>query len=264
MQEMHEVGASPGLHLPLAAELALSRHNRSLAHHQARARKRLASSMIDPRTAPLIGIDRHLPPVPLPRLSGQALRQRFAAMPPWQPELLRDPRNFIDRPTRHAAVLVPILLRDPLTVLLTRRADQLSSHAGQVAFPGGKVDDEDEDAVAAALREAEEEVGLAPDRVEVLGQLPDYLTGTAYRITPVVALVPADVRLKPNPQEVAELFEVPLAFLMDPANHRRHGLDWEGRPLSWLAMPYADGKDERFIWGATAALLRNLYRFLVA
>ncbi|WP_170073066.1 CoA pyrophosphatase [Malikia granosa] len=220
--------------------------------------------MIDPRTAPLIGTDRHLPPVPPQRLSGPALRQRFAARPAWQPELVRDPRHFTDRPTRHAAVLVPILLRDQPTVLLTRRADQLSSHAGQVAFPGGKVDDGDEDAVAAALREAEEEVGLAPERVEVLGLLPDYLTGSAYRITPVVGLVRPDAVFRPNPQEVAELFEVPLAFLMDPANHRRHALDWEGRPLNWLAMPYADGKDERFIWGATAALLRNLYRFLAA
>ncbi len=235
-----------------------------LSHYLTRARKRRASSMIDPRTAPLIGTDRHLPPVPPQRLSGPALRQRFAARPAWQPELVRDPRNFTDRPTRHAAVLVPILLRDQPTVLLTRRADQLSSHAGQVAFPGGKVDDGDEDAVAAALREAEEEVGLAPERVEVLGLLPDYLTGSAYRITPVVGLVRPDAVLRPNPQEVAELFEVPLAFLMDPANHRRHALDWEGRPLNWLAMPYADGKDERFIWGATAALLRNLYRFLAA
>lgn len=220
--------------------------------------------MLDPRTAPLIGIDRHLPPVPLQRLSGPALRQRFAAKPQWQPELVRDSRNFTDRPTRHAAVLVPILLRDPPTVLLTRRADHMSSHAGQVAFPGGKIDESDADAVAAALREAEEEVGLAPDRVEVLGLLPDYLTGSAYRITPVVGLVRPHVSLKPNPQEVAELFEVPLAFLMDPANHQRHALDWEGRSIDWLAMPYPDGPDQRFIWGATAALLRNLYRFLVA
>lgn len=220
--------------------------------------------MLDPRSAPLIGIDRHLPSVPLQRLSGPALRQRFASHADWLPELVRDSRNFVDRPLRHAAVLIPIVLHDMPTVLLTRRADHLSSHSGQVAFPGGKVDEEDQDSVATALREAQEEVGLEPRRVEVIGAMPDYLTGSAYRITPVVGLVRPGAELKPNPHEVAELFEVPLAFLMDPANHRRHALEWEGRPLEWLAMPYADGKDERFIWGATAALLRNLYRFLAA
>lgn len=220
--------------------------------------------MLDPRNAPLIGTDRHLPSVPQQRLSGPALRQRFASNQVWQPELVRDARNFVDRPARHAAVLIPIVLREVPTVLLTRRADHLSSHSGQVAFPGGKVDDTDDDAVAAALREAEEEVGLAPAWVEVIGTLPDYLTGSAYRITPVVGLVRPGAELRPNPHEVAELFEVPLAFLMDPANHRRHALEWEGRPIEWLAMPYADDQAERFIWGATAALLRNLYRFLAA
>ncbi|MYZ50988.1 CoA pyrophosphatase [Malikia spinosa] len=117
---------------------------------------------------------------------------------------------------------------------------------------------------AAALREAEEEVGLAPDLVEVLGLLPDYLTGSAFRITPVVALVRPDYEPRPNPHEVADLFEVPLAFLMDPAHHRRQGLDWEGRRHEWFAMPYLQDGAERYIWGATAGMLRNLYHFLAA
>ena len=124
--------------------------------------------------------------------------------------------------------------------------------------------DDDADAVAAALREAEEEVGLAPELVEVLGLLPDYLTGSAFRITPVVALVRPDYEPRPNPHEVADLFEVPLAFLMDPAHHRRQALDWEGRRHEWFAMPYLQDGAERYIWGATAGMLRNLYHFLAA
>ena len=220
--------------------------------------------MQDPRTAPLLGTDRHLPAVPRHRLSAAALHERFARELPWQADVSRDSRLFADRPLRQAAVLVPIVLRSSPTVLLTRRADQLSSHSGQIAFPGGKVDESDADATAAALREAEEEVGLAPRWVEVLGALPEYLTGSAYRITPVVGLVQPAAEFRPNPHEVADLFEVPLSFLMDPAHHQRRAMDWQGQRHEWFAMPYADGGIERFIWGATAAMLRNLYSFLAA
>jgi 8-oxo-dGTP pyrophosphatase MutT (NUDIX family) len=149
-----------------------------------------------------------------------------------------------------------------------------------VAFPGGKVDPEDADAAAAALREAEEEVALPRSFVEVIGQLPVYVTGTRFIVTPVVALVRPGFVLHPNPDEVAHAFEVPLAFLMNPAHHRRHRLEAEGQVREWFSMPYAEpaqaepaagesppapaGAVEHFIWGATAGMLRNFYRFLAA
>jgi 8-oxo-dGTP pyrophosphatase MutT (NUDIX family) len=149
-----------------------------------------------------------------------------------------------------------------LTVLLTERTKHLSSHSGQIAFPGGKADPEDTDAIATALREAQEEIGLEERFVQVIGTLPIYTTGSAYMVTPVVALVRTGFDIAPNAHEVADVFEVPLDFLMDPANHRRHAVDWRGVRREWLSMPYQDGKVERFIWGATAGMLRNLYQFL--
>ncbi len=163
-----------------------------------------------------------------------------------------------------AAVLIAIVLRAQPTVLLTQRTPYLSTHSGQIAFPGGKVDESDHDATAAALREAEEEVGLPTSHVEVLGQLPIYTTGSSFLITPVVALVRPGFELRPNAFEVAEVFEVPLAFLMNPANHRHHNVHWQGAERHWLSMPYLDAGVERFVWGATAGMLRNFYRFLSA
>jgi len=153
-------------------------------------------------------------------------------------------------------------MRDELMVLLTHRTAHLSSHSGQVAFPGGKADPGDADVVATALREAQEEIGLAAEAVEVIGTMPTYTTGSAFVVTPVVALVDPLATLVPNPHEVAQLFEVPLTFLMNPAHHRRHRVEWEGAQREWLSMPYHDGQTEHFIWGATAGMLRNLYQFL--
>ena len=150
------------------------------------------------------------------------------------------------------------------TLLLTQRTAHLSTHSGQIAFPGGKLDDTDANATAAALRETQEEIGLSADWIEVLGQLPEYVTGTLFTVTPVVALVRPGFVLQPNPHEVDDVFEVPLDFLMDPSNHHKHGFEWDGVMREWYAMPYQDGARERFIWGATAGMLRNFYRLLIA
>ena len=221
----------------------------------------------DPRKVPVVGSDAHLPAVAAAQLLPNALRARFQNPPVWQPEVRAEPR-FTDRAPRHAAVLIPIVLHSLAqggpTILLTQRTAHMSSHAGQIAFPGGKVDAGDADARAAALREAWEEVGLAHGYVEVIGELPAYVTGTAFIVTPVVALVQPGFTLVHQPEEVADAFEVPLAFLMDPAHHRRHAFDWEGVQREWFSMPYTDAQGERFIWGATAGMLRNFYRFLSA
>ena len=219
--------------------------------------------LFDPRTVPVAGRDAHLPVVPLAALQANALRRRFAEPPDWFPELRTEP-SFSSRTPVLASVLVPLVMRETLTVLLTHRTSHLSSHSGQVAFPGGKVDPEDTDAVATALREAQEEIGLESRHVEVLGTLPTYTTGSAFVVTPVVALVNESMVIEANPHEVAQVFEVPLPFLMNPANHQRHQVQWEGQVREWLSMPYHDGQMEHFIWGATAGMLRNLYRFLQA
>jgi 8-oxo-dGTP pyrophosphatase MutT (NUDIX family) len=225
----------------------------------------------DPRSIPVLGIDDHLAGVALERLTPQALRERFRHPPIWTPEHSVEKR-FSDREPALAAVLLPLVMRDELTLLLTQRSSQLRAHSGQVAFPGGRTDESDQDAVDTALREAHEEVGLPRHHVEVLGTLPTYVTGSAFIITPVVALVTPGFQLQPNPEEVADVFEVPLSYLMNPANHRRHEMAFDGGIRQWLSMPYTDPVNEaddgeaieRYIWGATAGMLRNLYRFLSA
>jgi 8-oxo-dGTP pyrophosphatase MutT (NUDIX family) len=198
------------------------------------------------------------------RLTADALRARFATPPQWVPEIRREPR-LDGRVPAQAAVLVPIVQRERPTVLLTERSARMNTHSGQVAFPGGRVDPGDPNIAAAALREAWEEVGLSADYIEVLGSLPTYTTITSFVVTPVVALVRPGFELTLNPYEVADAFEVPLDFLMNPAHHRRHAMVGEGLDArQWFSMPYQDGHHERFVWGATAGMLRNFYRFLCA
>lgn len=162
---------------------------------------------------------------------------------------------FDETKARAAAVLIPVIRRPDPTVLLTQRPSAMRSHAGQVAFPGGKVDAEDGTPLNAALREAEEEVGLGRRFVTPLGYLDPYLTGTGFRIIPVVSVVEPGFHLTLNPAEVETAFEVPLAFLMNPANHELRSAEWQGQQRRYYAMPYG----ERFIWGATAGILHNLY-----
>lgn len=162
---------------------------------------------------------------------------------------------------RECAVLVPIVTREPeATVLLTQRTAHLKSHAGQIAFPGGKVEPQDATPVETALREAWEEIGLDGGLVQPLGLLDLHKTGTGFRIVPVLALVDPGFEPRPDPSEVDDVFEIPLSFLMQEENHQRHHAEWKGQRRLFYAMTYRD----RFVWGATAAMLRNLYERLYA
>ena len=217
----------------------------------------------DPQQVPVFQVDTHLEAVPAHDLTPVALQARFDNPPIWQPELVRE-RKFMDRAPAQAAVLLGVVMREEPTVLLTQRPSHMSTHAGQIAFAGGKCDEGDRDAVATALREAHEEVGLEAQHVQVLGTLPEYVTGSAFFVTPVVALIAPSMALQLNTHEVSDAFEVPLAFLMNPAHHRWHRYEFEGVTREWLSMPFQDGEHQRFVWGATAGMLRNFYRFLRA
>ena len=168
---------------------------------------------------------------------------------------------FLGMERKPAAVLIPVVRRAAgATILFTQRTDNLSSHPGQVAFPGGKIDADDASAEAAALRETEEEIGLSPGDVEVIGRAPDYLTGSGYHIAPVLGLIAPDTDFSLNEHEVSDVFEVPLAFLMDPDNHVIGSRIWQGVRRIYYEMPFQD----RYIWGVTAGMVRILYERLYA
>ena len=222
--------------------------------------------IIDPEVLPVEGTSAGLPAIESGLMTPSGLRERFASALEWtvEPSEVRM-QEGVD--PRRAAVLVPLVAREAgLTVLLTQRADHLNDHAGQISFPGGRREPFDRDATATALREAKEEIGLSGERVEVLGALPDYLTGTGFCVTPVVGLVHPPFTMQADTREVAEIFEVPLAFLMNTANHQVRVFRWEGGERRFFAMPYPDDDAgaHYFIWGATAGMLRNLYRLLAA
>ena len=201
-------------------------------------------------------------------MSAPWVRRRFAAHLPgirsFDSEKVRgdhilSPDIKLPPGLRPAAVLVAIVERDEnLTVLLTQRHEKLTAHAGQISLPGGRVEPADKDAVAAALRETSEEIGLAPERVEVIGRLDTYITGTGFEIVPVVGLVRAPVPLNPDPSEVTEVFEVPLSFIADPANRRQETRQLKNGIRTFFVLPY----ENRYIWGATAGILVNLAEVL--
>ena len=198
-----------------------------------------------------------------------SIKHRFQSPPVWQPEITDENRHVIaaniiskrqaaGKVTR-AAVLIPLLLKnDGLSVLLTQRTDHLHDHAGQISFPGGRMDPGDLDPHDTALRESEEEIGLDRKGVEIIGQLPQYLTVSGYSVTPVVGLVKPQAEYVLDAFEVADVFEVPLHFLMNPANHQVRVWESDQGSRRFYSMPY----ENRFIWGATAGMLRNLYHLL--
>lgn len=202
-------------------------------------------------------------------LNPLAIQARFKSPPQWEPEITDENRHVIagdiiakrqaaGKVTR-AAVLIPLLLKpDGLSVLLTQRTDHLRDHAGQISFPGGRMDPEDGSPNETALRESKEEIGLQCERVEIIGHLPEYLTVSGYSVTPIVGLVKPQAEYVLDEFEVADIFEVPLSFLMDPANHQVRVWQSEQGSRRFYSIPY----EGRFIWGATAGMLRNLYHLL--
>ena len=224
---------------------------------------------IDPRQLPLDpgfdGSSVRGEPLGPEQLSPAAVRRRFSNPGPWTPELRSDPRLQSEsaEASKPAAVLIPLVLRDDrFSVLLTHRAAHLQAHAGQISFPGGRIEPSDRGPVEAALREASEETGLAIERIELLGTLPVYLTVTRFEVTPVVGIITAPIALRLDASEVEDAFEVPLSFLMDPRNHQRRVAATRGEERFVYTIAYHDGLRERMIWGVTAAILRNLYAFL--
>lgn len=183
-----------------------------------------------------------------------------AALDPGRVIKIEDERYLDDAHQDHrpAAVLIPITQRNEPGVILTQRPNWLRSHAGQVAFPGGKIDDSDADEIAAALREAQEELAMPPERVNIIGIADTYYTGSGYRITPVIGSIPPDLDLHANPEEVEDWFEVPLSFLLDPANLTRRSGIWQGKERQYYDMQWED----RRIWGVTAGIIANLARRL--
>ena len=192
-------------------------------------------------------------------LDAAGLRERLRRAPPAFSVFGDDGTEGREAASTAAAVLIPVIAHpQALTVLFTQRTPHLRSHSGQVSFPGGRAEPGDASAEFTALRETEEEIGLRRSAVEVLARLPDYRTRTGYRVTPVVGLLTPPVAFTPDPNEVAEIFEVPLAFLLDERNRQRRTREFQGQQVGYYVFEYG----ERVIWGATAGILVNLNRML--
>jgi 8-oxo-dGTP pyrophosphatase MutT (NUDIX family) len=221
----------------------------------------------DPSTVPFEAADDGLSAIASQFLTADGLKLAFSSPTLWSPELTGDQFRLRSDPLRKAAVMLALVQRETidgrpeLDLLLTRRNASLREHSGQIALPGGRVDESDASDEAAALREAFEEIGLSSSNVQVLGSLSRYVTGTGFDIAPVVGIVHQPFVAKMSEGEVSEVFQVPLSFLMNPTNHRRHVVEISpGSQRTFYSMPYQN----YFIWGATAAMLRNFYRMLAA
>ena len=221
----------------------------------------MTSKFIDPTIQPVDAIAEGAP-VSGDRLTAEALRRRFAFPPEWQPEV-RGEKRFVDRDWQSAAVLVPLVDHTGgMSVLLTQRSMRLKDHPGQISFPGGRVDEEDDTHIETALREAKEEIGIDRDRVEILGLMPEYRTGSGFKVIPVVSIVHPPFEISLNKREVEDAFELPFSFFMNGTNYQ----------IRSAYFPNALGRRQfytipcngRFVWGATAAMLRNLYHFIRA
>lgn len=221
----------------------------------------MARLHFDPEALPIDSLGGEAPVEP-DRLEANALRRRFQHPPLWTPEITVERLvRPMAGPLTEAAVLVPVVLREQgPTLLFTLRTAHLNDHAGQISFPGGRVEGHDVSPIDTALRETEEEVGLARRHVDVLGSLPEYHTGTGFRVTPVVGIIEPPFDVTPAPFEVAEIFEVPLSFLMNGMHHQRRTAEFQTGRRTFYVMPY----ERFFIWGATAGMLRNLFHFLRA
>jgi 8-oxo-dGTP pyrophosphatase MutT (NUDIX family) len=221
----------------------------------------LAKLHFDPELLPVDSLAGEAAVAP-DRLTADALRAHFANPSTWSPEITAERLvRPMTGPLTEAAVLVPIVLReDGPTLLLTQRTAHLNAHAGQISFPGGRMETSDTSPIDTALRETHEEIGLDHRYIEVIGTLPEYQTGTGFRVTPVVGLLQPPFETKADPFEVAEIFEVPLSFLMDGAHHQRRTAEFVTGRRTFYTMPY----ERFFIWGATAGMLRNLFHFLRA
>lgn len=220
----------------------------------------MAKPSFDPLVQPITGRAPG-PSIDASLLTPDVLRASFAAPSSWQPEIHDEQRLRAQAggALTPAAVLIPLVMHEAgLSLLLTQRTAHLYDHAGQICLPGGRVETFDASVHETALRETEEETGLSRRHIEIIGQLPDYLTNSGYRVTPVVSLVTPPFDLMPDEFEVAEIFEVPLWFLMDPSNHEIRTVPLDPDRRRFLAMPY----ERHFIWGATAGMLRNFYGFL--